>query len=822
MPGTNDIRAGGAFVELYVKGSADQQLTALQKRLSTFGSSISGFGLKMAGLGIGIVTPLLLAAKTFADVSDELSIASQRTGLSVEALSDLKYAAQQAGVGFDELQAAIGKMYKTLYSGKGMADAVPKASKTDDKFKVGPSNPSRVAAGDDTSEEAVKAGTAVQGLGLDVKALQAMSPDQSFDAIATALSKIQAPGQRAAAAMAIFGRAGAGLLPLLNGGAAGIAAMTQRARDLGLEFSSVDVEAGRRFADTIKDLVAQVQSLAFNVGSTVAGALQPFASGLSRVLTSVIAFVKANRSLVLEALAVGGALVVAGGALVALGTTLRIVGGSLGGIVSAFKLVGSTVGLLGTLVTAPFTILASVLGSVVSLVGGGVVAAFGVLGTVISAVFTGGVAAVGLLLTPLGLIAAVVLAAGAAFLVFSGLAVSAFTAVRDAVGSAMSAVETAVGSAARRIGSAFMTAFQQISQDVQAVRATINETFASLGDALGAGDLVLAGQVLWTGLKLAFVEGTATMRTYWSQFKAYFIQVAGAAFYGALEVFQRVKAGLLDAWATTSMAMGDIWDAFTSLFADAWYDAQNVATHVIDALADAWDTYVGGISDTFNSAMGGVRKAWNEIKGLFDETIDVNVENSAIDDEVKKKRLERKADQAARDEGRDADRKAADQKLSDQKKARDQGDINAAGKRAGDAKASIDKTQSDKQSAIDDLEKREQALSQSADDGSKAEIAKLEQQRTDLQKQLDALRDKARTERDDKAKADDKAKKPAVDTSQFDNVPGVGAKSGGIFNVAAVQTLQGDDSWAAATAKNTAAAIPLLLKLTKMTGLQFT
>ena len=49
-----------------------------------------------------------------AEHGEQLSRAHARTGMSVESLSTLGYAAQQAGVDFDTLQGSIGKMNKTL------------------------------------------------------------------------------------------------------------------------------------------------------------------------------------------------------------------------------------------------------------------------------------------------------------------------------------------------------------------------------------------------------------------------------------------------------------------------------------------------------------------------------------------------------------------------------------------------------------------------------------------------------------------------------------------------------------------------------------
>jgi len=62
-------------------------LNDASKRLDTFGKSLQGIGTKMAMLGAGVVAPLAGAAKVFADMGSDMVDMSQRTGVSVEALS---------------------------------------------------------------------------------------------------------------------------------------------------------------------------------------------------------------------------------------------------------------------------------------------------------------------------------------------------------------------------------------------------------------------------------------------------------------------------------------------------------------------------------------------------------------------------------------------------------------------------------------------------------------------------------------------------------------------------------------------------------------
>src|SRR5574337_1041845 len=105
MPSSSSIRAGAAYIEIsandaqLVKGlqSATRRLKAFGDGLKTIGASIEQAGLKITALGVGIVGGLLAAARSFSATGDQLDKMATRTGVSVEALSELGYAAQLSG-----------------------------------------------------------------------------------------------------------------------------------------------------------------------------------------------------------------------------------------------------------------------------------------------------------------------------------------------------------------------------------------------------------------------------------------------------------------------------------------------------------------------------------------------------------------------------------------------------------------------------------------------------------------------------------------------------------------------------------------------------
>ena len=125
MADAKGIRAGRAFVELFADDSKlVRGLHRAEKKLKAWGQGVRDIGTKMAAVGAAVATPLLGAAKAFASIGDNLVHVSERTGISVEALSELSFAADQCGVEMEALETGIRKMQKTIVSAaKGSSEA---------------------------------------------------------------------------------------------------------------------------------------------------------------------------------------------------------------------------------------------------------------------------------------------------------------------------------------------------------------------------------------------------------------------------------------------------------------------------------------------------------------------------------------------------------------------------------------------------------------------------------------------------------------------------------------------------------------------------
>jgi hypothetical protein len=215
----------------------------LEKSLSGAGGALKSF---IGGLaGAFTIGAMVTAFKSAADAMDDMAKASQKIGVSTEALSALNYAASQSGVSFEGLQTGLKKLNQQL------ADV------------------------DKGTTEAAKAMRALGVTGAD-------SPQQAISKIADAFASVPDSAQKTALAMAIFGKAGADLIPMLNAGAGGLKSFEDRAKQLGIVISSETAKQAEKFNDSLSDMQAAMGGIVKNI---VAGAL-PGMSGLTAAMAN--------------------------------------------------------------------------------------------------------------------------------------------------------------------------------------------------------------------------------------------------------------------------------------------------------------------------------------------------------------------------------------------------------------------------------------------------------------------------------------------------------------------------------------------------------
>ena len=240
----NTAQLGKAITK--AEGRLAKFKTKATKGLKAVGTAAKGLAaggaLAIAGFAAGAVT-------NFLNVGEELDKMAKRTGFSVEALGELKFAAEQSGSSIESIEKATKKMAAVIT---------------------------------DADQGLLGATDSLAALGLTAEDLKNLSPEEQFQTLANALGGVTNASEKAALAQKVFGKAGTELLPLFAEGEAGMAALRAQAQSLGIVMST-EAAAG---AATFNDSVNELKSAALGVFREFASKLLPKLAEFARFLVS--------------------------------------------------------------------------------------------------------------------------------------------------------------------------------------------------------------------------------------------------------------------------------------------------------------------------------------------------------------------------------------------------------------------------------------------------------------------------------------------------------------------------------------------------------
>jgi ribosomal protein L12E/L44/L45/RPP1/RPP2 len=224
------MAAGGAVIgALRVVLGADSAdfetgLKGASMKLDAFGASIAKVGAAAAAAFTVALGGVAVAVKGSIDDMDKLGKLGQSVGMPVEELSGLKHAADLSGVSIDDLGTSIKKL------GVNMS----------------------AVAGGATNEAA----QAFKAMGVNVKGADGTlrSIGDLLGDVAEKFAGYSDGAAKTALAVAVFGRNGAALIPMLNGGRDGLREATEEARKLGLTFGKDTTVGAELFNDSLTRL----------------------------------------------------------------------------------------------------------------------------------------------------------------------------------------------------------------------------------------------------------------------------------------------------------------------------------------------------------------------------------------------------------------------------------------------------------------------------------------------------------------------------------------------------------------------------------------
>jgi hypothetical protein len=210
--------------------SVRQGLGSLNTTLASVRAAVLRLGPAFAAVGAGLsVAAFARFVRSGIDVADQLNTISKRTGVAVEDLSVLKFAAEQTETNFEALTTGL------------------------QKFEV------RLAKAGISGNQ-----TIAMLLGL-----------------ADHFQKTEDPATRLSEAVAIFGKAaGPELVPFLSQGSAGINELIQRLRDMGGVITGETAKAADDFRDQIAALGTQLTAFAANLAGPVLKSITDFFAAL--------------------------------------------------------------------------------------------------------------------------------------------------------------------------------------------------------------------------------------------------------------------------------------------------------------------------------------------------------------------------------------------------------------------------------------------------------------------------------------------------------------------------------------------------------------
>ena len=185
------------------------------------------FSMQSALIAVGVAGFGFLVKKSM-DATDALGKMADKIGIGTAELGGLRHAAELTGVATNTLDMGLQRMVRRI---------------------------SEAASGSGEAKDALIE------LGLSAKALNDLSPDQQFRAIADAMEGVAGQGEKVRLAMRLFDTEGVALVNTLKGGSASLIKMEQEAERLGLRLSRGLVKGVEKANDSITTLSTYIANV---------------------------------------------------------------------------------------------------------------------------------------------------------------------------------------------------------------------------------------------------------------------------------------------------------------------------------------------------------------------------------------------------------------------------------------------------------------------------------------------------------------------------------------------------------------------------------
>lgn len=603
MPSSSDVKAGGAFVELLLDDTKLQRgLKRAQAKLRAFGRSVTAMGRGLLRLSAITAAPFAFGAKTFADFEQQMAMVSTMLIEPEKHMKRFSAGIRKMSVQFGEDTGSLAKGLYDILSASvapehalGVLDQAMRAAKggmTDaatatqaiinvlNAFHIPASRAGDVAdmlfttvkrgvlTFDDLAQSVGMVTAMASATGLSMEAMGAalatmtrngLKAETSTVALQNILKEFLNPSEQGAALarqygieLSVMGLKADGLLGIMRKleklppnviskmfpnirGLRGIFAIRGDVAGLAKDLELMGHKAGatdtafRKMMNTLFvgfgrawQIVKRVSSA---IGQAIGGTLRAWIDRFVEISRWVTAVIDKNKALIVSIMKIVLIVGAAGAALIALGLTFKLLAMALGG--------------------------------------------FGLIVSVVVGIWNSLIAVLGIVASPLGAIIALLVAASAALLYFTGYG----------------------GKLLAWLGRRF-----------EALKNTATEAWGGIAKALASGNIALAAKILWLTLKMEWQKGVHALTEIWAALSTVIMNVASSAFYGALKIAAGAWDGMRSLWVSTVSFMSKIWANFAA-----------------------------GILKVWNSTQGALAKGFLKIMSLFDSDIDYEAGAARID-----------------------------------------------------------------------------------------------------------------------------------------------------------------------------------------------
>ena len=230
----NDQLSGKlAGVASKVKGG----MAAIGKGAAMAGQAIIGVFKMAAKAATALAVAAIAAATAFATFGDKIGKTAIRTGLSVEALQELKFAAEQSGTNLDSLSQALFRVRRRI--GNAVTGTGP----------------------------AVRA---LNELGLSAEELSKQDPSDQFKTLVGALSGVENEARKNQLAFELFGDNFRDIQPLIDQGAEGIGKLQDEFKELGVTLGADQIKDAEKLTDAWNKFKTGMMGIVRLVGAELA------------------------------------------------------------------------------------------------------------------------------------------------------------------------------------------------------------------------------------------------------------------------------------------------------------------------------------------------------------------------------------------------------------------------------------------------------------------------------------------------------------------------------------------------------------------------